>query len=386
MPESTQHKLDRIRPPRVQITYDVETRGSFVKMELPFVVGIMADLSTKGGAKDEQDNTIPLRNKKYMEVDRDNFDDIMSSIKPSVALNGGSTTYTFESLEDFTPIRLLKPANTELNKVDANDASPLGLARADYDRRTKLSDMVAKLDGNVPLQKRFLVELRKDNGQELKDTVQAIKDEATPPAASPELKTRDAAQKDLEAAQQKVLEAQQKVEAKKLVDDAQAQVGRATEKLTAAKTASTPPPAADTGSTPPPAAKSPEEQAVADAKTELGAKQTALDVAQKALDAKKQVDDAQAQVDKAQKRLAEAKEQLTPGSTVAGDAPTPEATAVTDAQKALDDAQKALAAKTKATLDAAQQEVVKETSELKAATDKANELQAAQDKPKKEKG
>ena len=45
MPESTQHKLDRIRPPRVQITYDVETRGSFVKMELPFVVGILADLS-----------------------------------------------------------------------------------------------------------------------------------------------------------------------------------------------------------------------------------------------------------------------------------------------------------------------------------------------------
>ena len=167
MPESTQHKLDRIRPPRVQITYDVETRGSFVKMELPFVVGIMADLSTKGGAKDEQDNPIPLRNKKYLEVDRDNFNDIMSSIKPSVALNGGSTTYAFESLEDFTPIRLLKPANTELNKVDANDASPLGLARADYDRRTKLSDMVAKLDGNMPLQKKFLAELRRNNGQEL---------------------------------------------------------------------------------------------------------------------------------------------------------------------------------------------------------------------------
>ena len=52
MPESTQHKLDRVRPPRVQITYDVETRGSFVKKELPFVVGIMADLSTPDpGAK-----------------------------------------------------------------------------------------------------------------------------------------------------------------------------------------------------------------------------------------------------------------------------------------------------------------------------------------------
>ena len=59
MPESTQHKLDRVRPPRVQITYDVETRGSFVKKELPFVVGIMADLSTKGGQM-SPDGTTPL--------------------------------------------------------------------------------------------------------------------------------------------------------------------------------------------------------------------------------------------------------------------------------------------------------------------------------------
>jgi type VI secretion system protein ImpB len=178
MPESTQHKLDRIRPPRVQITYDVETRGSFVKMELPFVVGIMADLSTKGGVKDEQGNPVALRDKKYMEVDRDNFDDIMASIKPSVALNGGSTTYTFESLEDFTPIRLLKPANTALNKVEPDDKTPLGLARADYVRRTRLSDMVAKLDGNVPLQKKFLEALKDANRATFKTTVTEIETEA----------------------------------------------------------------------------------------------------------------------------------------------------------------------------------------------------------------
>jgi type VI secretion system protein ImpB len=62
MPESTQHKLDRVRPPRVQITYDVETRGSFVKMELPFVVGIMANLSKKGGQMADDGTTpVPLR-------------------------------------------------------------------------------------------------------------------------------------------------------------------------------------------------------------------------------------------------------------------------------------------------------------------------------------
>ena len=178
MPESTQHKLDRVRPPRVQITYDVETRGSSVKMELPFVVGIMADLSSKGGQM-KDGNPIPLRDKKYMEIDRDNFNDIMKSLKPTVALNGGSTSYAFESLEDFSPIRLLQPANTEVNKVDPADASALGLARADYVRRTKLSDIVAKLDGNVALQNRFIEALNDANRATSKAQVQGVKDEAT---------------------------------------------------------------------------------------------------------------------------------------------------------------------------------------------------------------
>jgi len=180
MPESTQHKLDRVRPPRVQITYDVETRGSFVKKELPFVVGIMADLSTKGGQMSPDGKTpLPLRDKKYLEIDRDNFNDVMKSLQPTVALNGGSTSYSFESLEDFSPIRLLQPANTEVNKVDPADASALGLARADYVRRTRLSDIVAKLDGNVALQNRFIEALNDANRATSKAQVQGVKDEAT---------------------------------------------------------------------------------------------------------------------------------------------------------------------------------------------------------------
>jgi type VI secretion system protein ImpB len=365
MAESTQHKLDRIRPPRVQITYDVETRGSFVKMELPFVVGIMADLSSKGGQM-KDGNPIPLRDKKYMEIDRDNFNDIMSSIKPSVALNGGSTTYTFENLEDFSPIRLLKPANPEVNKVDASDASPLGLARADYDRRTKLSDMVAKLDGNVPLQKKFLAELQRNNGQELKETAQAIKDEATPPATSAELKQRDDAQKAFEDAQKKVLEAQQKVEAKKLVDDAKTQVTQATEKLNAAQA-----PGSTTAASGP---QSEQEIALNAANEDLKTKKAALDEAQKKLETQKQVDDAQKQVDEAHKRLAKAQEQLTPG--VVSDTPTAEERAVDEAQKTLDEKKGALTAKKNEQLEQAEAQVVKETQELK----------AAEEKLKKEKG
>src|ERR1044072_6046005 len=104
MPESTQHKLDRIRPPRVQITYDVETRGSFVKMELPFVVGILADLS--GNVDDP--NRVPLRDRKYVEIDCDNFIYIMKAIGPRFASKGGSKELRLEKLEDFSPIRVLE--------------------------------------------------------------------------------------------------------------------------------------------------------------------------------------------------------------------------------------------------------------------------------------
>src|SRR5205814_2179837 len=103
----------------------------------------------------------------------------MKSLKPTVALNGGSTSYAFESLEDFSPIRLLQPANTELNKVDPADASALGQSRADYTRRTRLSDIVAKLDGNVALQNRFIEALSDANRATAKAQIQGVKDEAT---------------------------------------------------------------------------------------------------------------------------------------------------------------------------------------------------------------
>ena len=163
MPESTQHKLDRIRPPRVQITYDVETRGSFVKMELPFVVGILADLS--GNVDDP--NRVPLRDRKYVEIDRDNFNDIMKSVGPKVAVNGGSTELQFEKLDDFSPIRVLE-------QIDMKDR---------FDKRTRLSDMVAKLDGNVKLQQKFLEVLTDETKRkEMKAKVDELKAMLAEPA------------------------------------------------------------------------------------------------------------------------------------------------------------------------------------------------------------
>ena len=85
MSESVQQKLSRIRPPRVQITYDVETGGAIQKKELPFIVGIMADLS---GHRAEQPPK--LKDRKFVEIDRDNYDDVMEAIGPRLALRVGN--------------------------------------------------------------------------------------------------------------------------------------------------------------------------------------------------------------------------------------------------------------------------------------------------------
>src|SRR5436189_2923317 len=80
MAESAQHKLDRVLRPRVQITYDVETGGAMQKIELPFVVGVLADLSGK-----PKDALRPLKERKAVNIDRDNFNDVLAKSTPRVA-------------------------------------------------------------------------------------------------------------------------------------------------------------------------------------------------------------------------------------------------------------------------------------------------------------
>jgi len=141
MPESTQHKLDRVRPPRVQITYDVEIGGAIEKKELPLVIGVLADLSGKLEAP------LPkLKERGFVEIDRDNFNDVMSSIGPRLAfsvenklVNDGSyvnAELKFRNMDDFGPVNLI-------NQVPA--------LKKLYDARNRLSDLLAKLDGNDEL-------------------------------------------------------------------------------------------------------------------------------------------------------------------------------------------------------------------------------------------
>src|SRR3979490_3171402 len=77
---STQHKLDRVRPPRVHITYDVEIGDAIELKELPFVLGVLADLSGK------PDEALPrMRDRKFVQIDRDSFNDVMNGMKPRLA-------------------------------------------------------------------------------------------------------------------------------------------------------------------------------------------------------------------------------------------------------------------------------------------------------------
>ena len=78
--ESTQHKLDRVRPPRVHITYDVEIGDAIEMKEIPFVVGILADLSGK------PEEPLPrVKDRKFVEIDRDNFNAVLKGMKPRLA-------------------------------------------------------------------------------------------------------------------------------------------------------------------------------------------------------------------------------------------------------------------------------------------------------------
>jgi len=139
--QSLQHKLDRVRAPRVQITYDVEVGGAMEMKEIPFVVGVLADLSGK------QDEPLPkLKDRKFVEIDRDNFNNVLAAMKPRVAfkvdnkLTDDDTKMAvdlrFKSLDDFHPERI------------AQQVEPL---RKLVEARTKLSDLLNKLDGNDKL-------------------------------------------------------------------------------------------------------------------------------------------------------------------------------------------------------------------------------------------
>jgi type VI secretion system protein ImpB len=142
MVQGTQKKLERVRPPRVSITYEVETGGAIEMKELPFVMGVLADLS--GNAA----QPLPrLKERKFVEINPDNFDTVLKSAQPRLQfttdnkLNPDGSKIAvelkFESLEDFSPDRV------------AEQVKPL---RELLELRTKLADLRGRLQGNDRLE------------------------------------------------------------------------------------------------------------------------------------------------------------------------------------------------------------------------------------------
>ena len=135
---SGQKFIARNRAPRVQIEYDVEVYGSEKKVQLPFVMGVMADLSGKPA-----ENLPSINDRKFLDIDVDNFDSRMKAIKPRVsfqvpnALTGDgkmAIDLTFESMDDFSPDAVAR-------KVDA--------LKKLLDARTELHNLLSYMDGKA---------------------------------------------------------------------------------------------------------------------------------------------------------------------------------------------------------------------------------------------
>jgi type VI secretion system protein ImpB len=135
---SSQKFIARNRAPRVQIEYDVELYGAQKKVQLPFVMGVMSDLSGK-----PEDPLPPVADRKFLEVDVDNFDARMKSMKPRVAFQVENTLtgegnlpvdITFESMDDFSPAAVARKVEG-LNKL--------------LEARTQLANLITYMDGKT---------------------------------------------------------------------------------------------------------------------------------------------------------------------------------------------------------------------------------------------
>jgi type VI secretion system protein ImpB len=165
--QSTQHKLDRVRAPRVQITYDVEVGGAIELKELPFVMGVMGDFTGQ-----PVEPLARVKDRKFVEVNPDNFDAVLESMKPHLAFSVENklsedpdapklkVDLNFKSMDDFAP---------------ENVARQVGPLRELLELRDRLTDLRGTMQGNDKLEevlrdavtdKDKLAKLRAEMGKE----------------------------------------------------------------------------------------------------------------------------------------------------------------------------------------------------------------------------
>ena len=153
MAESIHEKLKRVRRPRVHITYEVETEGAEVLRELPFVVGVIGDFSG-----DPTQPLRPLAERKFIQIDRDNFNEVMTRMTPGLNIrvanklaDDGSemaVQLKFDSIEDFEPARV---------------AEQVPALKALLDTRNKLRDLMSKVDRSEQLESHLEQILKNEN-------------------------------------------------------------------------------------------------------------------------------------------------------------------------------------------------------------------------------
>lgn len=142
MADSIHDKLKRVRKPRVHITYDVETNGAVAEKEIPFVMGVMGDYSG-----DNVDNKKPLKDRKFSQIDRDNFNEVMANVSPELSMKVENTLeddgseisvdLAFKNMEDFEPHRIVEKVEP-LKKL--------------LETRNKLRDLLTKADRSDDLE------------------------------------------------------------------------------------------------------------------------------------------------------------------------------------------------------------------------------------------
>src|SRR5438128_7828943 len=142
MAESMQHKLDRVRRPRVHITYEVHTGGAMKKVELPFVVGVLADLSGQ-----PKEALRPLKERKAVNIDRDNFNDVLARAGARLALRVPNkltdpnsklaVELNFKHMDDFEPARV---------------AEQIGPLKELLEMRQELIQLLSRMEGNDKLE------------------------------------------------------------------------------------------------------------------------------------------------------------------------------------------------------------------------------------------
>jgi len=142
--DSVQKRLDKVRPPRVQLTYDVEIGDSVEKKEIPFVAGVLGDFT---GKQDPDKPLDKLKDRKFVSVDLDNFDDVMKGMAPKASYrvknklgaDGGefAVNLAFNKIDDFRPESVVQQVEPLKKLLEA---------------RTKLADLRNKLAGNEKLE------------------------------------------------------------------------------------------------------------------------------------------------------------------------------------------------------------------------------------------